>query len=180
VAVAGRNDPCPCGSRRKAKRCCGVTRGPSEAQLARAFLSVESRRAAPVVVALDETEVRALWSEMVDLPDYDLSLLVPLPELLTPDVERLCSAISDDDPDEVEAALPPVLARYDTPVVRAKLARQVIALRERGDIPAPLAAVVLIDLAFDSTAFLQASLLTSVAVLAGATRTPAGLVLASP
>jgi len=32
----GRNDPCPCGSGRKVKRCCQQQRGPSEEQLARA------------------------------------------------------------------------------------------------------------------------------------------------
>lgn len=123
--------------------------------------------------------MRALWDRMLELPDDDLSLLVPLPKLLTPDVERLRSAMSDDAPEEAEAVLPPVLARYDTPVVRAGLARSVIVLREHGRIPAHLAAMAVIDLAIDSTTFLQASLLTSVAVLAGATRTPAGLVLAA-
>ena len=30
----GRNQPCPCGSGRKTKHCCGQHRGPSEEQLA--------------------------------------------------------------------------------------------------------------------------------------------------
>jgi hypothetical protein len=178
VSAVGRNEPCPCGSGRKAKRCCGVSRGPSEAQLAEAFLAVEARRAAPIMVALDEDELRDLWDDVFDLPDRDLSLLVPLPELVTPDIERLCAAISDD-PDGAEVALPPVLARYDTPVVRAELARNVIALRERRVIPSKLAAIALLDLALDSTAFLRASVIKSIAVMTGVARTPGGLVLAA-
>ncbi|MPZ93274.1 MAG: hypothetical protein GEU68_16965 [Actinobacteria bacterium] len=179
VSAVGRNEPCPCGSGRKTKRCCGVKTGPSEPQLARSFLALEARRAASVVASRDEFELQALWDEIFDLPGRDLSLLVPLPELLTPDIERLCSAFSDDDPDEAEAALPAVLAHYDTPIVRAELARSVIALRERGTIPPELAALALVDLGVDSTAFLQASLIRSVAILAGVSRTPAGLVLAA-
>ena len=35
----GRNQPCPCGSGRKTKHCCGEQRGPSEEQLARAHVA---------------------------------------------------------------------------------------------------------------------------------------------
>jgi hypothetical protein len=175
----GRNEPCPCGSGRKAKRCCGVRTGPSEAELAKAFLATEARHAASVMIALDEDELRDLWDDVFDLPDQDLSLVVPLPELLTPEIERLSVAVSDDDPDEAEAALPPVLERYDNPLTRAKLAKGVIALRERGAISPELAAIVVLDLALDSTAFLRASLVKSVALMTGVTRTPGGLILAA-
>ncbi len=50
-------------------------------------------------MGLDRPELEALWTEMIDLPDDDLSLLVPLPELLTPAIQRVCDAISDDDPE---------------------------------------------------------------------------------
>ena len=42
----GRNDPCPCGSGRKVKRCCGEQRGPSAEQLARAHVAMLARDAA--------------------------------------------------------------------------------------------------------------------------------------
>ena len=38
MAQEGRNARCRCGSGRKVKRCCGVRRGPSEAELAKAWL----------------------------------------------------------------------------------------------------------------------------------------------
>ena len=39
----GRNDPCPCGSGRKVKRCCGEHRGPGENDLARAYLAHQAQ-----------------------------------------------------------------------------------------------------------------------------------------
>ena len=40
---AGRNEPCPCGSGRKVKRCCGQQRGPSDDDLARAHIAILAR-----------------------------------------------------------------------------------------------------------------------------------------
>lgn len=178
MAALGRNDRCPCGSGRKVKRCCGVRRGPSEAALAHAFLAAEARAAAPALVGLREEDLTELWDRLFDLPSEHLSLLVAFPELLTPELDRLRQAVADDDPQEVEAALPPVLARHDTPLVRARIARALIALRESGDIDGELAAVALMDLTAPSGALIQGSLLHSVALAAGTERTPAGLVLA--
>lgn len=175
----GRNDRCPCGSGRKVKRCCGVRRGPSEAALADAFLAAEARAAAPALVGLCEEDLTELWERLFDLPSKHLSLLVVFPELLTPELERFHRAVADDDPDEAEEALPPVLARYDTPPVRARIARALIALRESGDIDRELAAAALVDLTAPSGVLIQGSLLHSAAVATGAERTPAGLVLAA-
>ena len=178
MAGLGRNDRCSCGSGRKVKRCCGVRRGPSEAALAEAFLAAQARAAAPALAALGEEDLAELWERLFDLPAGHLSLLVALPDLLTPELDRLGQAVSEDDPEEAEAALPPVLARYDTPQVRARIGRAVIALRESGDIDGELAAVALVDLTDASGGLIQGSLLHSVAVSTGTERTPAGLVLA--
>ena len=43
MAKIGRNGRCGCGSGVKAKRCCGVTRGPSKDSLAVAFLMGAAR-----------------------------------------------------------------------------------------------------------------------------------------
>ena len=59
MGAAGRNERCECGSGRKAKRCCGVQRGPSEADLARAFLASQARPSARVLRSFpDDAEVR--------------------------------------------------------------------------------------------------------------------------
>ncbi|MDP9420813.1 MAG: SEC-C metal-binding domain-containing protein [Actinomycetota bacterium] len=57
MAGVGRNEPCWCGSGVKAKRCCGVRRGPSGPELAKAFL-VEQRRASSPALrrAIDDVD----------------------------------------------------------------------------------------------------------------------------
>ena len=57
MAGVGRNERCPCGSGRKVKRCCGVQRGPSEDELAKAFLAVEARAAAWVLRDHDDEQL---------------------------------------------------------------------------------------------------------------------------
>lgn len=179
MARLGRNDRCPCGSSRKVKRCCGVPRGPSEAELASAFLAAAARASAPALVGLRDEDLDELWEQLFDLPSRHLSLLVALPELRTPELDRVHRAVAADDVEEAKAALPPLLTRYDTPPVRARIARAVIALREWKDIDGELAAAALVDLAGPAGTLLQASVLHSVAVATGTERTPAGLVVAS-
>ena len=57
MAQQGRNERCQCGSGRKVKRCCGVRRGPSEAELAKAFLHQQARSAALVLDSRSDDEV---------------------------------------------------------------------------------------------------------------------------
>ena len=175
----GRNDPCPCGSGRKAKRCCGTPRGPSEEQLARALIAREARRAAPPLARLDVGELRVLFEALADLPARDLSLLVPLPKLVSPELARLYQAIRTDDPDAAEEILPSVLATLDTPQTRARLAGAVADLERAGRLEQRLAAVALIDLDSDSDMLLRASLIQAAFVATGAARTPGGLFAAA-
>jgi hypothetical protein len=72
----GRNQPCHCGSGRKTKRCCGVERGPSEDQLARAHLALLARAASADLTGLSERALNHLWEGLMDLPGVDYSLLV--------------------------------------------------------------------------------------------------------
>jgi hypothetical protein len=177
VAKVGRNQPCPCGSGRKAKRCCGIQGGPSEASLARAFLAHAARRAAFELRNIADVDFADLFDQLWELPAVDLSLQVELPKLFSPALDRLCDAVEDDDPDP--ELLDAVAHEIDTPTERARLARAVIAETERGALDARLAAVALIDLASDSRRTLHAALLEAVAVRVGAARTPAGLLLAA-
>jgi hypothetical protein len=174
-----RNDPCPCGSGRKAKRCCGTPRGPSQEQLARALLAHQARRAAVALAHLDEDELLALFRELTDLPALDLTLLVPMPELVSPELERLYQAIQGDDPDAAEEVFPAVLAKVDTPQTRALLAAAVANLEHAGRLDRKLAAAALIDLDSNSDLLVSASLIQAAFVAVGATRTPAGLLVAA-
>jgi hypothetical protein len=171
--------PCTCGSGRKAKRCCGVERGPSAESLARAFLSHAAQEAADELHGASGAELVRLYAEMRRLPALDLSLQVELPKLLSPALDRLCHAVAADDPRAGRQPFGEVLGLIDTPLERARLARAVIALRSRGKLDERLAAGAVIDLASRSRALIGASLVEAVAVRVGAARTPAGLLLAA-
>jgi hypothetical protein len=179
MAQQGRNERCGCGSGRKVKRCCGVRRGPSEAELAKAWLYQQARVAALVLDARSDAEVVALLDAAAGLPRQDVSMQLRLPGLCSPALERLRAAVAEDDPEEVAAALPAVLAEVDTPVARAGLVRAVQGLRDAGRVSAEVAAAVAVEQASRSTTLLKASLLEAVAVGVGAARTPAGLLVVS-
>jgi hypothetical protein len=173
----GRNDPCPCGSNRKAKRCCGQTRGPSADDLARAHLAQLARQAAPDLLGLSDRALDHLWEGLMDLPGVDYSLLVTLPKLIGPNLQRLREA--NDDPDWGWDALTAVKKRIDTPQQRALLADAIVRLRDQHRINRRQAAYALLDLSTQSTRLVAASLLEAVAVSTGASRTPGGLHIAA-
>jgi hypothetical protein len=179
MAQRGRNERCPCGSGRKVKRCCGVRQGPSEAELAKAWLYQQARSAALVLDARSDAEVVALLDAAVGLPKQDVSMQLPLLGLLSPALEQLRAAVAEDDPDEVAAVLPAALAEVDTPIIRAGLVRAVQGLRDAGRVSAEVAAAVAVEQASRSTELLKASLLEAVAVSVGAATTPSGLLVVS-
>lgn len=131
MAKIGRNEPCPCGSGRKAKRCSRVPRGPAEGELARAFVAGEALVASTWLAGCEDVEFESLWDELFELPARHLSLHLPLPRLVTPELEPLIEALRDDAAGEDDEALDDALARLDTPAARAILARAVIDLRVR-------------------------------------------------
>jgi len=179
VAKLGRNDPCPCGSGRKAKRCCGIERGPSEESLARAFVSQAARAAVLDLGPIPDDDFDVLCDELQTLPARELSLQLELPKLFPPALDRLLDAMERDDVDAGELSFRELVDELDTPSERARLARAVIALREAGRLDRELAAVALIDLASGSRELFAASLLEAAAVRAGIARTPGGLLLAA-
>src|SRR3974390_635149 len=125
VSAIGRNKPCRCGSRKKTKHCCGVPHGPSESELAKAFLATQAHDAAFRLIRLSEDDLDELFDNMLDLPEQHLSLQLPLPKLLSPELEALRYAIDDDDVDAVDEQLKPALKQVDNPLQRARLARAV-------------------------------------------------------
>lgn len=177
MAKVGRNEPCPCGSGRKAKRCCGIERGPSQESLAFAFLAQAARDRAKLVSSLSDGEFEALLDDLWELPCVDLSLQLQLPKLLPLELSRLAEAVAHEDPDPqlLEAAT----EKIDTPLERERLARAVIAKADGAVIDRQLAAAALLDLASGSRLFLGAALLEAIAVKIGAARTPAGVLLAA-
>jgi hypothetical protein len=179
VPGPGRNQPCPCGSGRKTKRCCGQQRGPSEDQLARAHVAALARHAIPDLAGLSDRALDHLWEGLMDLPSIDISLHVSLPTLVGPDLQRLRESIEQDDPDWGWDALTAVHQQIDTPQQRARLADAIVRLRDQHRISRRQAAYALLDLDTRSTRLIAASLLEAVAVSVGASRTPGGLQIAA-
>lgn len=175
----GRNELCPCGSGRKVKRCCGQRRGPGEDDLARAYLAHQARDAARRLRHLDDDELSELFDELIELPELDLTLTITLPQLLTPDLQRLFDAIKADDPDAGADVALRILDQLDTPVERARLARTIINLRDTKRIDSLLAAAAIIDLDSRSRTLLHASLIHAAFINTGRLRTPGGLRLAA-
>jgi hypothetical protein len=175
----GRNQPCPCGSGRKTKRCCGQQRGPSDDQIARARVSQLARDAAEDLAGLSDRALDHLWEGLIDLPALDISLLVDLPKLISPDLQRLRESIEHDDPDWGWDALTAVATQVDTPQQRARLADGIARLRDQRQLNRRQAAYALLDLRTKSTRFIGASLLEAVAVSVGVSRTPGGIQIAA-
>ena len=181
MSAIGRNERCRCGSGKKVKRCCGVRHGPSEAELAKAFLATTSREAVHRLARLSSDEFHELFEAMVDLPGRHLALQVPLPRLFTPELDALRSVVehNDDASDElVDAAV----ACVDTPEHRAALARAVLDLAHSDVIDEAVADVAIVDLDLRrESAFMRMrmSVLAAMSVLAGAIRTPSGLLVAA-
>jgi hypothetical protein len=127
---------------------------------------------------IDQTDdLIELYNAVAELPRLDLRLQLPLPRLLPPALERLRSAIADEDPDEFEESLPAALAEVDNPLARARLARSVIALRDEGRIPRDVAAAALLDLDSEGEAVVREALVAALAVDCGAAQPPSGLLL---
>jgi hypothetical protein len=179
VPGPGRNQPCPCGSGRKTKHCCGERRGPSEEQLARAHVAQLAYQTIQELAGLSDRVLEHLADEIMDLPALDLSLLVELPRLIGPDLERLREAIEHDDPDWGWDALANLHKQIDTPQQRARLADAIIHLRDQHRITHPQAACALLDLHTNGRRLIAASLMEAVAIQVGAKRTPGGLQIAA-
>jgi len=143
------------------------------------MLAHHGREAALELADASDTELRDLSDSMMELPERDLSLLVTVPQLISPDLKRLREAIADDDPDWGWDALTGVAKQVDSPCQRAKLAHALVDLRDAGRIDRRQAAAALLDLDSRSTRFIGASLLEAVAISVGASRTPGGLLVAA-
>lgn len=182
MAKIGRNQPCPCGSGVKAKRCCGVPRGPSEDQLAAAFLHTQARQWIPLLIGLDNHQLDDALDEVLLLPQADIALHAPLPRLFPPGLQRLALAIAADDTDALTEAIPAAMDRIDTPTLRARLARTVLTLHEVDLVDDDVAAYAILDLATSNharSALVCAAVTEALAVATGTNPTPSGLVVAA-
>jgi hypothetical protein len=175
----GRNEPCPCGSGRKVKRCCGERRGPGGQDLARGYLAHQARDAARRLQYVSDDELEALFDELFYLPELDLGLTIALPPLIGPELQRLFDAVDADDPDAGDEVIPTILDRLDTPLERARIGRVVTELRDTGRLDSMLASAAIIDLHSSSQSLIRACLIHTAFIHTGNISTPGGLRLAA-
>ena len=176
MAKVSRNGPCTCGSGTKAKRCC---HGPITYVDVRIMPLDMIDVALSVLRSTSEIELRAHFDKLIYLPEIDLSLQVPLPGIITPDLDHAIDALRDDDGDEFDRILDRVVPTVDTVQRRIDLACAAIALRDQQRIPAVLAAIAVLDLDREESILFTSSVAESISVLAGDQRTPSGLVVAA-
>jgi hypothetical protein len=164
------NDRCACGSEQEFGACCGVPHGPYATNEAVEFLLTRSRWASQELERLPLTaqDTEDLWHDVVRLPVRNLGLLVALPGRLSPQIAGVLKTIESGSPEQIDAALHPVLLQVDTPVVRSGLVRRVLALRDEGRIDAILAAAAVIELASPSRVLMNGSLVVSISASAPA------------
>jgi hypothetical protein len=158
----GRNDPCPCGSGRKMKRCCGLQRGPDEDSTARAFLAEVSRDAAGVL-NVSESQFIAIMEQWSGLSAIYPELRVQLPDN-SPAIERLAQAYLEIDADGSREPFYEVLEQADTPAERARLVRAVHMLLGEGHVDMIAAAAAAYALSTDSRELFSQWLMEAVAV----------------
>jgi hypothetical protein len=155
--------------------------GPSPNQQAAAWLNIQAREWAPLLIRYGPAELDALRDEVAQLPRLDLSLQLPLPALLSPALEHLRRVVATGDVDAIRPAAAQALPTLDRPTRRAQLARAVLALHSDDHrIDCDVAAYAVIDLADgDPPVLLSAALVQSIIVATGRARTPSGLLVAS-
>jgi hypothetical protein len=158
----GRNDPCPCGSGRKVKRCCGLQRGPDEDSTARAFLAEVSRDAARVL-NVSESQFIAMMEQWSGLAAIYPELRVQLPDT-SPAIERLAQAYVEMDMAGSREPFTEVLENADTPAERARLVRAVHGLLGEGHVDVIAAAAAAYELSTDSRELFSEWLMEAVAV----------------
>lgn len=134
-----RRRTCPCGSGRLARDCCGRFRRLSASEVALAYLGRQIRDARELLIPFSPTAVAALREEAATLP-------------------ARCDLFTDALRAAPERVIRQVRGHADTPVVRAAVARAVIALREAGTVDEHLAAAALIDLTQAHSAVCEAAM----------------------
>src|ERR1019366_8829967 len=143
MAKIQRNGPCPCGSGSKAKCCC---HGPHKFVAIKVLPLDLCQVVVNDLVGTKQAEMRALFDQLLYLPEIDASLQVRLSRILTPQIDQAINALKTKDGEGFDRALEQVVPTLYTPERRVELARAVIELRDQGRIPPKLAAIAVLEL----------------------------------
>jgi len=121
---------------------------------------------------------KTCFDRLLYLPELDSSLRLRLPSILTPDIDRAITP-SGQVATKVSTGHSSRWCRCSTRWTTAQHSRAVVALRDRGRIPAKRAAVPVLELDRPKSMLCLSSVDESISVLAGNSCTPAGLLVAT-
>ena len=180
MARQGRNERCSCGSGKKAKYCCGSWRGPSPDALDEAFIAAALRDSRLALIgATTSRRVDEYLEELVGLPSRFPGLGVELPWLVDLPLEALLHACAIGYSQVIDEMVPKVPQASQAVPERARLARELVRLRDEGQLSRFLVAVGLFDLSRTPSVLVEAAVLRAAKVRAGVARTASGLLIAS-
>lgn len=166
-----RRRPCPCGTGRPARDCCGRFRRLSEAEIARSYLSRQARAARDLIGPFSPAALDALQAEAAGLPArYDVftAAILAAPDAVTTEVRRLAGAMKRQSASTIEGPTPRLRPdRADSPMARVAVTKALVALREEGAIDEHLAAAAVIELAAGPSRLVGAALVEAAITLAG-------------
>jgi hypothetical protein len=156
-----RTRPCPCGSGRAARDCCGRFKRVRDVDVARAYLHRQARAARELLAPFSPGGLDGLRHELATLPSRYRLVADALRGPATPEVSRLAAAAARRAGD-VDAFVTAMVAHIDTPLARAALAKAVVAERAQADLDEHLAAAALVDLDNPRSELLLAATLAAV------------------
>ncbi|GAC1315556.1 MAG: hypothetical protein NVSMB12_11410 [Acidimicrobiales bacterium] len=169
--------PCPCGTGRPARDCCGRFRRLSDAEIARSYLSRQARQARDLIGPFSPQALHALQTEAATLParyDAFTDALLAAPDAVAGEVRRMARALQRRSEAGDEIAAPRLSAtRADTPMARVAIAKALLALREEGVVDEHLVAAAVIELAGGPSPLAGAALIQAAGVVAGIMGRPA-------
>ena len=157
--------PCPCGSGRVARDCCGRFTRLSEADVARAYLHRQARPARDLVAPFSPGGFDGLRRELAGLPDKQPTVAAALTGRAAGEVARLVNAAAHRDEESSRSLIRAVVGQADLPLARVSLAKAVIALREDRTIDEHLAAAAILDLDGPKSELLAAALRRAAAAM---------------
>jgi hypothetical protein len=156
--------PCPCGSGRVARDCCGRFRRLSEADVARAHVHRQARAARELLYPFSAGGMEGLRHELSSLPAAQDRVGSALQGRAATEVAKLVSAAARRDQPAGEALIGAVTARAGLQLARVALAKAVMALREDGEIDEHLTAAAIVDLDGPASVLLAAAVSHDAAV----------------
>lgn len=153
-----RTRPCPCGSGRAARDCCGRFKRLSEPDAGRAYVHRQARSARELLAPFSPSGMDGLRRELSLLPGTQALVSDALGGRVAGEVSKLVEAAARRDPPAGDHLIASVVARAGLPMARVALAKAVIALREEGAVDEHLAAAAILDLDGPQSALLGAAL----------------------